>query len=308
MEFGKLNHVDQVDWTLPKDPDGNQPRLEAMRKTAQQRQNEQENNEQTTPRVYIGAPAWGHKEWVGQIYPPETSPKDFLFHYARNFNCIELNSTHYGIPNSKTLQNWTKKVPDHFLFCPKTPQQISHQPNGLLDAQSIQKWLKALECFGSHLGPSFLQLPPTFSYADKRELFLFLKNWPNDFELAIELRHSSWLENRQIRPALADFLFDRKIGLVITDVAGRRDLLHTTLSSSFSFLRFIGNNLHPSDFERTKTWIHQIKTWQDLGLERFFFMVHEPEDLKTPEMTQYVIQKFNQVCQSGLSPLTKPLC
>lgn len=100
----------------------------------------------------------------------------------------------------------------------------------------------------------FIQLPPYFDYSKKATLFHFLEQWPSEFELAIEFRHSTWFEDARILPALEKYLRHKKISVVITDVAGRRDLLHTSLTANFVMLRFIGNNLHPTDFSRALAW------------------------------------------------------
>ena len=60
--------------------------------------------------VYYGCPVWGHKEWVGKIYPAKTSEADFLQAYAAQFNAIELNATYYKLPEESTLLRWRSQV------------------------------------------------------------------------------------------------------------------------------------------------------------------------------------------------------
>jgi len=298
MEFGKVENVikfNSIQWNLPSEDPLTRPYLEA-----------QSDGTKKT-KIYIGAPAWSHKEWVGSIYPPKTPASEYLFHYSRNFNCIELNTTHYRIPTADTVSTWIKKVPLDFIFLPKIPQSISHDQGGLRDTQVLGAWINAIDSFGSNLGPCFMQLPPTFSYAYKLELFHFLKSWPDAYELAIELRHPSWFQGGHVFAPLVEYLQGREIGLVITDVAGRRDVLHSSISAPFSMLRLIGNNLHTTDFERAKLWSQKINDWQELGLKQFYYIVHQPDDIKTPEMTDWVIDDLNAICAAGLAPLAKPL-
>lgn len=298
MEFGKLSDVENVSWDLPPHDPLTQKYLHGFLEPT---------GVPNKTKFYIGAPAWGRKEWVGRVYPPHTAAARFLFHYSRNFNCIELNSTHYGIPSHDTVKKWVDMVPADFLFCPKVPQLISHHPGGLMDARTIGTWLSCLKGFGDNLGPCFLQLPPHFSYADKKELFQFLKLWPLDVELCMELRHASWFADVHVLPPLVEYLQTRGIGLVITDVAGRRDLSHSSISAPFGFLRFIGNDLHPSDYTRARIWSKRLSEWQGWGLKRFFYMVHEPDDIRTPDMTDFVIQELNANCDAELTPLAAPL-
>ena len=46
----------------------------------------------TPPKIYIGCTGWSMKEWVGKVYPPKTPAKDYLKHYAKQFNTIECNA------------------------------------------------------------------------------------------------------------------------------------------------------------------------------------------------------------------------
>lgn len=71
-------------------------------------------------------------------------------------------------------------------------------------------------------------------------------------------------------------------------------------------MRFIGNDLHPTDFTRAKSWAAKLKRWKELGLNRFFFMVHEPDDIKTPEMAGWIVAELNKTCGAALNALSKP--
>ena len=114
MEFGRVDEseLNSIDFSLPKEPAFNMQTLKG--KPA--------NN----PKVYIGCAKWGRVEWVGKIYPPKTKEKDFLQHYVQHYNCIELNATHYRMPEPQTVKKWKKIAGKNFKFCPKFPQLISH--------------------------------------------------------------------------------------------------------------------------------------------------------------------------------------
>lgn len=282
MEFGKISQIDRVDWTLPADDPLSISFLNSFEKDNQL-------------QIFMGTPAWAHKEWKGQIYPHNAKPADYLFYYSRVFNCIELNTTHYQIPSEAKAELWLSKVPEHFLFCPKIYQNISHTPSGLSDTSLLKEWFSFLKKLQPNLGPCFLQLPPHFSYAMKALLFQFLQKWPVEFELCLEFRHPSWFENGRILPALTEYLQKKKMGLVITDVAGRRDVLHTSISADFVMLRFIGNDLHPSDFSRAETWVKTFSKWKSSGLKRIFLMVHEPDDILAPEMADFFTAKIKSI-------------
>lgn len=300
MDFGKLENVDAVNWLIPPDD----PRALRFLRQSDEQSTEAGARESAKSEFdcRFGAPVWARKEWVGSIYPKGTKAADFLFWYTRFFTCIEVNTTHYRIPTPEIAKGWAEKAAPGFRFCPKIFNGISHSPRGLLDRALLKEWLRFLEVLGPAAGPSFLQVAPSFGYASKAELFTFLQNWPIEFPLAIEFRHSSWFqgpvqdpnEPRVILPALVDYLQSRGVGLVITDVAGRRDVLHTSISASFSMLRFIGNDLHPSDATRATAWCERFSTWREAGLKSLYLFIHEGDDQYIPEMTKIILTELER--------------
>jgi uncharacterized protein YecE (DUF72 family) len=282
LQFGKVDDIKHVDWSLPEDDPHNRAHL---------------GGKSLGLRVHYGAPAWSHKAWQGKIYPDEAKRGEFLFHYSRFFNAVELNTSHYRIPGDEVVAEWLSQVPPGFQFCPKIYQGISHTAHGLLDQRLVGEWINFLTRLGGKCGPSFLQLPPYFDYSMKNDLFVFLKNWPSVFRLSIELRHPSWFEGRRVLPALTDYLHTRGVGLVITDVAGRRDVLHSSQSDGTAILRFVGNKLHSTDFTRAQAWADRIAHWRDIGLRDLYLFVHEPDDASVPEMAIYFLE---QLCQRGI--------
>jgi len=58
------------------------------------------------PRIYLGTSAFTAAGWQGTFYPPEIKSKDFLGFYARHFDTVEVNSTLYGCPSTRTVENW----------------------------------------------------------------------------------------------------------------------------------------------------------------------------------------------------------
>lgn len=280
MEFGKLANVDHVNWEIPRD---NPLSIQYLQK-----------NPASNLVIDTGAPAWSHKEWLGKIYPEKTKTAEYLYHYSRYFSTIELNTTHYQIPTKDKVDKWISLIDPEFIFCPKVYKEISHAPRGLLNKDLLKDWYQFISLLGNNLGPCFLQLPPNFFYEYKTELFQFLKQWPQEFKLALEFRHASWFQNHQILPALVSYLQGSGMGLVILDVAGRRDLVHTSISSDFSILRFIGNELHPTDTTRAQAWSDRFVKWRLAGLKNLFLFVHEPDDILMPDMHEIFVKELEQ--------------
>lgn len=278
MEFGKLDNIDDVDWGLPLDDPKNAGRLTFK----------------PDPLLYFGAPAWGSKHWLGKLYPPKARPEELLQYYSQSFNCIELNTTHYGIPDDKTIMGWLSKVPNNFHFCPKIYKEISHGKTGLTDKTLLMHWLDFLNKMKGNLGPCFIQLHEMFSYQDKMLLFKFLESWPSEYKLTLELRHASWFQNGVVLPPLADYLNKKNIGLVITDVAGRRDVLHSTVTTDWTMIRLIGNNMDQSDEDRLLEWSERIGEWQQAGVHDTYLFLHQPDDLMTLEFATLAQNIFSE--------------
>ena len=276
MEFGKLDDISGVNWILPADDESNKNRL----------------SQASSFKLYFGSPAWGNRHWIGKLYPLKSKNEEFLYYYSRNFNCIELNTTHYRIPSSEGAKEWLSQVPQGFEFCPKVHKDISHAKYGLIDKVTLSYWFSFLEAMKPNLGPSFIQMHEMFSYAEKGMLFKFLEAWPDEFELTLELRHPSWFEKGKVIPALTNYLHKRKIGLVMTDVAGRRDVLHSSLSTPWCMIRLIGNDLDPSDKIRTQMWAKRIQEWKKLGLSRAYVFLHQPDDILTIEFANLAQKIF----------------
>jgi hypothetical protein len=56
-------------------------------------------------------------------------------------------------------------------------------------------------------------------------------------------------------------MLESGVGTVITDVAGRRDVLHMRLTTPVAFISFVTNSLHPKDYVRADAWVETNKTW-----------------------------------------------
>lgn len=288
MKFGKLTDISEVDFSLPED---HPQTLKVL---------SQFSYEQAP--VYFGCPAWGCKDWVGKIYPPKTKAADYLSFYAKQFNTIELNTTHYRIPSEEIVDRWVEKVNDGFKFCPKIPQSISHFGGLLKNTDGlVDQFALAINQMGEHLGICFMQLPPNFSPKQSEVLIAFIERFP--LPLSIEFRHADWFLGRESAEKVFDVMQKHGVATVITDVAGRRDVCHARLTSPVAVIRFVGNDLHPTDFSRLDLWMNRLDTWRKLGLKEVFFFLHEPDDVHCPELTQKFIEKANTKMNLGLKKL-----
>ncbi|CAN5134718.1 hypothetical protein BH23BAC2_BH23BAC2_06970 [soil metagenome] len=84
-----------------------------------------------------------------------------------------------------------------------------------------------------------------------------------------------------------------KITNVITDTAGRRDLLHMRLTTPTAFVRYTGAN-HATDYTRLDKWTLKAAEWSRLGLQNFYFFVHQNIEKESPFLAAYFIDKLNK--------------
>ncbi len=82
--------------------------------------------------------------------------------------------------------------------------------------------------------------------------------------------------------------------MVITDVAGRRDVLHQRVTSNTVVIRFVGNNLHDSDYQRLNDWIERLYHWNLNGVENIYFFVHQPQSDLAIDTAIYFAAQLNQ--------------
>ena len=286
MKFGKLSDITNVNFNLPKDDP----------KTTELFNRLPPNDE--LPRVYVGCTGWSMKEWIGRVYPNGTKANQFLSYYGKQFNTIELNTTHYRIPTLKTIETWRQSVPKDFKFCPKVPQSISHRSDLGMKGEGINQFLTSVYELNENLGYCFMQMPPYFDISRLPMLERFLSKWSKEIPLAIEVRHETWFNNDANFDQLFDLLEQHEISTVITDVAGRRDVLHQRLTTDTAMIRFVGNDLHKTDYQRIDEWVSRLKIWFENGLKTVYFFPHEPDNLLAPEMSAYLIDRLNESFES----------
>lgn len=289
MEFGRVPEIElaSIDFSLPAEPDFNKMVLKG--KPAKQ------------PRVYVGCAKWGRTEWVGKIYPPKTKEKDFLQHYVEHYNCIELNATHYKVYGEAGIRKWAEKAKGKdFLFCPKMYKGVTHFGNLKGKEFISNEFLRGIVGFEKHLGPIFVQVSDSFSPKRKEELFTYLKSLPTDLQFFLEVRHPDWFARENDKEGMFNFLKENNMGAVITDTAGRRDCAHMHITIPKTFIRYVGNSLHSSDYTRIDAWIERMKYWLDKGMEELYFFMHMHDEATSPELTVYLVDRLNKECRLDL--------
>lgn len=269
MDFGRVAHIDGIDFRLPPDPDGGTGDL------------------LTVPfpgaRLRLGLTGWAEKEWVGDLYPQGSRRESWLTWYARSLDSIEFNSTFYGLPPPERVKKWLAETPDDFHFIPKVWQSISRAADLGTSTGDLQSFLSCMDSFDHRAPAAFLQMPPAATPANRGAgLEQLLRQWPSSYRLFLEVRNPAWLEDATI-PYL---LQEKGCGWVITDTPGRRDLVHMRRSIPATMVRFVACGNPEADKLRLQDWADRLNQWFASGMEQAWFFCHEPDNRKAPELAR----------------------
>ncbi len=163
----------------------------------------------------------------------------------------------------------------------------------------VEEYTLPIRAFEEKLGMIFLQLRDDFKPKDFDRVERFLEIWPKDLPLAIELRHTDWYNDETVATRTYQLFEEHNVSNIITDTAGRRDLLHMRLTTPDAFIRYVGAN-HETDYSRLDEWVDRLKIWKDHGLRNLYFFVHQNVEKESPLLSAYFIEKLNKALGTDL--------
>ncbi|KAA1244437.1 DUF72 domain-containing protein [Aquimarina sp. RZ0] len=286
MQFGKVENPGDIDFKLPEDHSSTARVLQASASA------------RNDLSIYVGCAKWNRQDLKG-FYPRGT--KDELYYYSRQFNSIELNATFYRIFPEDQFKKWYDKTPEGFKFFPKLVQNISHLKRLNEDVQPyVDEYLVNATHLKEKLGTIFLQMHSNFAPKYFDRVVDFIAKWPKELKLAVEFRHTDWFNDTAVAEELYDLLESHNITNVITDTAGRRDLLHMRLTNKEAFIRYVGAN-HDTDYSRLNDWVDRLAVWEKQGIEEIHFFVHQNIEKESPLLSKYLIRLLNEKFNSKLN-------
>ena len=287
MEFGRLEDVGGVDFRLPADDAENARVLRGSRGGSR-------------PRIHIGLAGWSDPGFAGRLHPPGTPRREFLARYARVLPTNELNSTYYGV-SPERIARWRAAVPEGFRFCPKLPATITHERELAGAEAETEAFLAALADFGERMGLAWGTLGPRFGPERMEVLERYVSAYAPRLPLALELRHPRWFSDAGAREAVFACFEYHGVVAVLTDVAGRRDVLHMRCTTPATMLRFVGNAPHPSDRERLDAWAERLAAWRAAGLTDAWVFLHQKHDPDAIELARHLARRLHE--RTGVDPL-----
>src|ERR1043165_597999 len=187
-------------------------------------------------RIHIGLSGYSYTQWKGIFYPEGFPTADYLSYYAQFFNVVELNSTFYSLPRASTVENWIAKVPDDFIFCPKTSKYLTHIKRLKEPEEPLERFFNAIAPMAKRTGPVLIQLPPSlkFDYDSADFFFSLLRQKYKQYEYVLEGRHATWFEEDAL-----NLLAKHEVALVISE-SGDRFPYSEMVTAKNIYVRFHG--------------------------------------------------------------------
>ena len=277
MKFGKVDNPENVDFTLAPD----HPETARVLKEKGDKSNK--------PEVYIGCAKWNRSDLKG-FYPRGT--KDELEYYSTQFNSIELNATFYQAYGPEQYETWAEKTPEDFKFFPKVNQSVSHFKRLNGTEEMAAEYAANAKALNDKLGMMFLQLRDDFKPKNIERIENFLKNWPKEVPIAVEVRAEDWFKE-PAATEIFNMLEAYDATNVLVDTAGRRNMLHMRLTTPYAFIRYVGANVD-SDYTRLDDWLERLEQWIEQGIKGIYFFIHQNIEKASPLLAAHFIDGFNK--------------
>ena len=261
-----------------------------------------------SPLIHVGCPVWACEGWVGSLYSSRKRER-WLPEYSQVFSTVEGNSTFYAMPTINTVKRWANETHDGFQFALKFPRIITHECRLQHAEVETRLFMDALEVLrqADRLGPTFLQLPPTFSGRYFETLESYLRQLPSDMPFAVEVRHLDFFNHADNDDRLNELLFELGMDRVVFD---SRALFSAPPDDEFELasqgrkpnlpvqpraigdrplVRFVGRNRIEEVEPWIEEWVPVIAEWISMGKTPYVF-THSPDDLYAPEFARHFHQ------------------
>jgi uncharacterized protein YecE (DUF72 family) len=199
------------------------------------------------PNIFLGTSAFTANGWSGSFYPAGMKPSEYLTHYAKTFQTVEIDSSFYATPAPATVKAWYAKTPPDFVFAVKVPQEITHKRVLANCEAEFGEFIENVSILNEKLGPIVFQFPHFDKYEFKTgsdfldRLQSFLKKLPPGLMVVVEIRNKSWLNQQFL-----DVLREHRVALALTDTSfmPRPWELQEPLdliTANFGYVRWLGN-------------------------------------------------------------------
>jgi uncharacterized protein YecE (DUF72 family) len=224
-----------------------------------------------TGSLYVGTSGFSFDGWKhGVFYPEGLKNREMLSYYASRFPSVEINYTFRRFPTEKSLTTWREQTPEDFRFTLKANQRITHFKKLRDVDEDVRDDLNAAKVLGERLGTVLYQCPPTLHY-DRALIEAFVGSLPPAPRAAMEFRHPSWIEARQL-------LLEHGIAWCVAET-DEQDPGPDDLSwEPFGYLR-----LRKTEYTEDEmvAWAARMRSALDGGSDVYVYFKHEDDGAST---------------------------
>jgi uncharacterized protein YecE (DUF72 family) len=238
-------------------------------------------------QILLGTCAFTASGWNGAFYPKGMKSTEYLTYYSQRFETVEVDSTFYGCPNPKTVENWYEKTQPGFIFSVKVPQSITHEKI-LVDCRpEFETFVETMDLLKEKLGVILFQFPcldrwhikDRHAFSDR--LLPFLRLLPREQPFAVEIRNREWLDAE-----FADMLRSFNVALVLQDMGTMpepSEISFDPITANFSYVRLLGNRKQielattvwdkvvADKTEKVSDWVRHCLQVQRRGVKQYVY-------------------------------------
>lgn len=223
--------------------------------------------------LYIGTSGWSYPGWKDSFYQ-DIPQRQWLAHYARHFNTVEINASFYRLQTPQTFERWCEAVPGNFRFSLKANRYLTHNKKLLDPLPSIAIERERSRALGKKLSAVLWQLPRSYRKNLQRlhDFVAALKAWPEPRHV-VEFRHASWFDREVV-----DCLADGQVAICQSDAADwplwdavTTDLVYVRLHGH---TRTYASSYSPGNLRR---WAERVHVWLQTGHVVYVFFDNDAE-------------------------------
>lgn len=235
-------------------------------------------------KFYIGTAGWTYPDWKLIFGDQKKRGESELTLLTKWFNCCEINSSFYAIPDEKKAAGWISKIKNanDFLFTVKLYQGFTHEQK--LDKDKIAMFKKSISVINDEgrLGALLCQFPYSFKMTD--ESLKYLSDLAGEFAeypLTVETRCGAFNSN-----AFIDFLKEKNIAFCNIDQPAVSGNLPITshITSDFAYIRFHGR--------KKETWFKENEGYKG---ERYDYLYTQREIAEWIDIIKGMLKKIVKV-------------
>jgi len=172
-----------------------------------------------------------------------------LVAYSRLFDFVEVNSTFYQIPNSKTVESWRQQVPPHFEFSVRCNSDLTHKYQ-FQTSEEAHRTLDQVVTVCRTLRAEILHMQTPSSFLPTKENARLLQSFmssanPRGVRIALELRGS----NQALTPDFTQVMQDHDMIHSVDLSKGEQPAYESDMLYTRLFGKGVHNIYQPTDQE-----------------------------------------------------------